>query len=38
MSKLLEVKDVMKIYGRKGSIVKALDGITFEAEEGEFTK
>ena len=37
MSKLLEVKDVMKIYGRKGSIVKALDGITFEAEEGEFT-
>ena len=37
MSRLLEVKDVMKIYGRKGSIVKALDGITFEAEEGEFT-
>ena len=37
MSRLLEVKDVMKIYGRKGSIVKALDGITFAAEEGEFT-
>lgn len=37
MSRLLEVKDVMKIYGRKGNIVKALDGITFEAQEGEFT-
>lgn len=37
MSILLEVKDVMKIYGRKGNIVKALDGITFEAQEGEFT-
>ena len=37
MPNILEITDVHKIYGRKGNIVKALDGITFTMAEGEFT-
>lgn len=37
MSDVLEVRNVQKIYGRKGSVVKALDGITFTVKKGEFT-
>lgn len=32
----LSVKQLMKVYGRKGSTTKALDGISFNVENGEF--
>lgn len=36
MNTVLEVADVEKYYGNKGSLTKALDKISFEVEEGEF--
>ena len=34
--KILEVKDLRKIYGKGETLVKALDGISFLVEKGEF--
>ncbi len=36
MSKILEVKDIEKYYGFKSNITKAVNGITFSVENGEF--
>lgn len=36
-NKILEVRDVTKYYGRGSVVTKALDGISFCVEEGEFT-
>ncbi|MDD3142514.1 MAG: ABC transporter ATP-binding protein, partial [Lachnospiraceae bacterium] len=36
MSSIIEVKNLYKIYKIGESIVKALDGIDFVLEEGEF--
>lgn len=34
--KILEVKDLKKVYGQGDTLVKALDGITLSVEKGEF--
>ena len=36
MNKILEVKDIEKYYGFKSNITKAVNGITFSVENGEF--
>ncbi len=36
MEKILEVKNIEKYYGNKSNLTKALDGISFDVEEGEF--
>ena len=36
MEKILRVKNVEKYYGNKSSLTKAVDGITFDVEKGEF--
>ena len=36
MKKILKVEQIQKYYGNKDNITKALDGISFEVEEGEF--
>ena len=36
MKTILEVVNVEKYYGTKGSLTKALDDISFHVEEGEF--
>ena len=36
MRTVLEVANVEKYYGNKGSLTKALDKISFEVQEGEF--
>lgn len=36
MSTILEVKNVEKYYGNKGTLTKALDDISFQIEEGEY--
>lgn len=36
MSNILNIKNVEKYYGSKGNIVKALDDVSFNIEEGEF--
>ena len=36
MEKILEVKNVEKYYGSKSSLTKAVNGITFDVEKGEF--
>lgn len=36
MSKVLEVMDLQKYYGSKGNLTKALDGISFSVNQGEF--
>ena len=36
MHTVLEVANVEKYYGNKGSLTKALDKISFEVQEGEF--
>lgn len=33
---LLEVKNLMKVYGEKSTLVKALDDVSFNVNEGEF--
>ena len=36
MEKILKVKNVEKYYGSKSSLTKAINGISFEVEKGEF--
>lgn len=36
MKKVLKVEQIQKYYGNKGNITKAIDGISFDVEEGEF--
>ncbi len=36
MSNILEVKNIEKYYGNKSNLTKAIDGISFNIEEGEF--
>ena len=36
MSNVLEVKNIEKYYGNKSNLTKAIDGISFNVEEGEF--
>ena len=36
MENVLEVKNVEKYYGNKGSLTKAIDNISFNVEKGEF--
>ncbi|MGL4849597.1 MAG: ATP-binding cassette domain-containing protein, partial [Clostridium sp.] len=36
MMAILNVRDVEKYYGNKKNVTKALKGISFEVEEGEF--
>lgn len=36
MSTVLKVENIEKYYGNKGSLTKALDGISFQIEKGEF--
>ena len=37
MSNILEVRNAQKLYGRRGSVVRALDGLSFIVNKGEFT-
>lgn len=37
MSEILKISDVTKYYGGASSVVKALDGVSFSVEKGEFT-
>lgn len=37
MDKILEVRNVTKYYGSGNVVIKALDGISFSVEKGEFT-
>ena len=36
MEKVLEVKGLKKIYGKKDSLTKALDNLDFKVMKGEF--
>lgn len=36
MSTILELEQIQKYYGNEGNITKAIDGISFTVEEGEF--
>lgn len=36
MGTILELKQIQKYYGNEGNITKAIDGISFTVEEGEF--
>lgn len=36
MEKILKVEKIQKYYGNKDNITKAIDGISFDVEEGEF--
>ena len=36
MKKILKVEQIQKYYGNKDNITKAIDGISFDVEEGEF--
>ncbi len=36
MKKVLKVEQIQKYYGNKDNITKAIDGISFDVEEGEF--
>ena len=36
MSKILKVKNIEKYYKNKGSLIKAVDNISFEVENGEY--
>ena len=36
MEKILKVKNIEKYYGNKSSLTKAVNGITFDVEEGQF--
>lgn len=36
MENILRIYDIEKYYGNRGSMTKAIDGISFEVEEGEF--
>ena len=36
MEKILKVEKIQKYYGNKNNITKAIDGNSFDVEEGEF--
>ena len=36
LEKILKVEKIKKYYGNKDNITKAIDGISFDVEEGEF--
>lgn len=36
MSSILKIREIEKYYGNKGNLTKAIDGISFEVDEGEF--
>ena len=36
MKKILQIKNIEKYYGNRSSLTKAIDGISFDVEEGEF--
>ena len=36
LKKVLKVEQIQKYYGNKDNITKAIDGISFDVEEGEF--
>ena len=36
LKEILKVDKIQKYYGNKDNITKAIDGISFEVEEGEF--
>ncbi len=36
MKNILEVKNIEKYYGNKDNVTKAIDGISFDVQEGEF--
>ena len=36
MKKILKVDKILKYYGNKDNVTKAIDDISFEVEEGEF--
>ena len=36
MKKILRVDKIQKYYGNKDNLTKAIDGISFDVEEGEF--
>ena len=36
MRQILKVEKIQKYYGNKNNLTKAIDGISFEIEEGEF--
>lgn len=36
METILQVKQIEKIYGNKGSITRAIEDISFEVKKGEF--
>ncbi len=36
MSSLLKVEDIVKIYGNKGNVTKAVENISFEVQKGDF--
>lgn len=36
MTTILKVSNIEKYYGKKGNVTKALDGVSFEIEKGEF--
>ena len=36
MEKILRVEKIQKYYGNKDNITKAIDGISFDVNEGEF--
>ena len=37
MEKLLEIQNLMKFYGNKSSLTKAVNDLSFTVEKGEFT-
>ena len=36
MEKILQIKNIEKYYGNRSNLTKAIDGISFDVEEGEF--
>ena len=36
MSQILKISNIEKYYGNRSNLTKAIDGISFEVEEGEF--
>ena len=38
MNTVLKVENIDKYYGNKGSLTKAIDGISFQIEKGEFVE
>ena len=36
LKKILRVDKIQKYYGNKDNLTKAIDGISFDVEEGEF--